>query len=104
MPPVPVRSVRALPLWADDRAHTGRTEDHEIVFEPCGSLVVNANHHLSYAFVLRHIPIANGIAGGGLVLRSDGILQIEHHGIGTGVERAIKPVGPIAWYEEVGRR
>ena len=104
MPPAPVDLSGRFRLGQHDRAHTGRTEDHEIVFEPCGSLVVNANHHLSYAFVLRHIPIANGIAGGGLVLRSDGILQIEHHRIGTGVERTIKPVGPIAWYEEVGRR
>ena len=67
-------------------------------------LVVDANRHPSYAFVLRNIPVANGIAGGRLVLRSDGIFQIEHHGVGTAVEGLVEPVGPIAWHEQVGHR
>ena len=67
-------------------------------------LVVDANHHLSYAFVLRDVPVADGITSGGFVVRSDGILQIEHDRVGAGAEGTIEPVGPIAWYEEVGRR
>ena len=91
-------------LGQHDRSHAGRADQHEIVLEPCGGLVVDANQDLGYAFVLGNVPVANGIARDRLVVRRDGILQIENHGVGTAVERIAEPVGPVAWYEEVRRR